>query len=451
MSTDRRAKSQTARPRDASAAGTRFGRWYRSRPLIGGILIVLAGLEMFFSGQLDFGSIHIQVGIEGMQAMILPFALVTLGVLIVAMPAHRIFYGVMSLAIAIYGVVGVNLGGFLIGTLLGVVGGIMCVSWAPPRAPAKQSDEPTGDEGADLEADSATEPASEPPPFSPAPAASGAASVTVSSGGSEGSGGSGVPGGPADTARVTGSWRRGGTLAVVAVMLLAGASATTLAVPSFADTAVANPDQTAVPTDATPSAAPSPVTSPGPPSPVPSPSAPSPSPSAPSTPVSPPAPVVPRPVTPRAAASAAPAPDAPRDPDAPLSASSTARLRGTSVALSGGRYAGTVTVALAGGGSTTVLKITADSVSIGGFALDSTDPATRMVAASATTLILGGPVTIYCRSLSGTLAGGSPVDFDPKSPPPVGAALPSLENATIALVAVTGAAATLAGTVETAR
>lgn len=114
-----------------SPARMRWRAWRRSRPLIGGLLVCLGGIEMFFSGQLDVGRIHIQLGIEGFQATVIPIALVLLGILIISMPAHRIFYGVIALAVAVYSLVGVNLGGFFIGMLLATTGGIIAVSWAP--------------------------------------------------------------------------------------------------------------------------------------------------------------------------------------------------------------------------------------------------------------------------------------------------------------------------------
>jgi len=120
-----------SRDRASRAHDSRFGEWRRRRPFLGGVLIVLAGIEMFFSGQLDIGKIHVQLGIEGLQATIIPIVLVLLGVLIIAMPAHRIFYGVIALAVAVYSLVGVNLGGFFIGMLLGSVGGVLAVSWVP--------------------------------------------------------------------------------------------------------------------------------------------------------------------------------------------------------------------------------------------------------------------------------------------------------------------------------
>lgn len=118
----------------APAAESRFRRWRHGRPFVGGLLLVIAGIEMFFSGQLDFGELHIQLGIEGLQATIIPVLLVLLGVLAVTMPAHHVFYGVIALAVSLYSLVGVNLGGFIIGMLLGCIGGILVVAWMPGRA-----------------------------------------------------------------------------------------------------------------------------------------------------------------------------------------------------------------------------------------------------------------------------------------------------------------------------
>lgn len=110
---------------------SRWRAWRRQRPFVGGVLVIVAGLVMFLSSQLDFGKLHIQLGIEGLQATIVPLALVLLGALSIFMPAHRIFYGVITLGLAVYSIVGVNLGGFIVGMLLGCVGGITVVSWAP--------------------------------------------------------------------------------------------------------------------------------------------------------------------------------------------------------------------------------------------------------------------------------------------------------------------------------
>jgi uncharacterized membrane protein len=126
----------TASRRSARRDPGRFTVWRRQRPFIGGLLVVVAGIEMFFSGQLDIGHLHVQLGIEGMQATLIPIALVLLGILAVTMPAHHVFYGVLSLAVGLYALIGVNLGGFLIGTILACIGGVLVVAWMTPEAKA---------------------------------------------------------------------------------------------------------------------------------------------------------------------------------------------------------------------------------------------------------------------------------------------------------------------------
>ena len=123
-------------PRTSAAHGA--AAWRRQRPFVGALLIAIAGVEMFLSTQLDIGKLHIQLGIEGFQATVIPLGFVLLAALLLAMPQHRVFYGVIALALSLYSIVGVNLGGFLIGMLLSAIGGVLAVSWAPPVALAEQ-------------------------------------------------------------------------------------------------------------------------------------------------------------------------------------------------------------------------------------------------------------------------------------------------------------------------
>jgi hypothetical protein len=111
-----------------------FRAWAKHRPFVGALLTMVAGVELFFSGQLDLGNIKVQLGIEGLQSTIIPIALLLLGLLVMFMPQHRIFYGVISLVLSVYTLVGLNLGGFFVGMILGAVGGILIVAWMPKKA-----------------------------------------------------------------------------------------------------------------------------------------------------------------------------------------------------------------------------------------------------------------------------------------------------------------------------
>ena len=124
----------------------RWRAWRRRRPFVGGLLVALGGVEMFFSGQLDVGHLHVQLGIEGLQATIIPIALLLLGILAIAMPAHHVFYGILALCVAIYSLIGVNLGGFLVCMLLAGTGAVLVVAWMGGRPRTEQA-------GTDVEAE----------------------------------------------------------------------------------------------------------------------------------------------------------------------------------------------------------------------------------------------------------------------------------------------------------
>jgi hypothetical protein len=124
-----------------------FRRWRRSRPFWGGLFIVLSGLQIFGSTQLTLGEIQLKVGIQGFQSYVIPVVLILCGLLIWFTPQQRVFYGVIAAVVALYSLIGVNLGGFLIGMLLGIVGGALAVAWTPIEAadPPAEEEQPAED------------------------------------------------------------------------------------------------------------------------------------------------------------------------------------------------------------------------------------------------------------------------------------------------------------------
>jgi Family of unknown function (DUF6114) len=133
------------RKSSAVARGWRnFRRWRRGRPFWGGLFTLLAGLEIFGSTQLTLGEIPLVLGLCGL--------------LIWLTPQQRVFYGVIAAVVAVYSLIGVNLGGFFLGMLFGVIGGSLAAAWTPvkPAPPAEEADEPGGGP-ADAEAGEADE------------------------------------------------------------------------------------------------------------------------------------------------------------------------------------------------------------------------------------------------------------------------------------------------------
>lgn len=126
-----------ARIGGAVARGWRgFSRWRWTRPFWGGLLLILAGLEMFAStqGGADINGLAVHVGPSGYLSWLIPAVLVTCGLLVWLSPAQRVFYAVIGAVTSVFSLMAVNLGGFFLGLLLGAAGSVLAFGWAPAAA-----------------------------------------------------------------------------------------------------------------------------------------------------------------------------------------------------------------------------------------------------------------------------------------------------------------------------
>lgn len=433
------------------SARTRFARFYRSRPLIGGALIIISGVEIFLSTQLDLGRIHVQVGIEGFQGLMIPIALVALGALVIADPGHRIFYGVITLAIAIYSLVGVNLGGFMVGSILGITGAVVALSWMRPRAADADADVADGEtddasavDSTTTDADRSTddvdaglaellnrheETPAEPRPFAHRPADAGR------------------------SGRADGAGRRGArTLALAGAVAIGGAGlvAVAPAQPAHAESGFCSsflgflcppsgspsPSPTASPSaTSTASASPGTPLVPGAAPSVPGASAPQPTP----TPTLPPG------VPPSAKALIAPQPADPNvavDTSAPIVATESATLTASYLQQTNGRYVQTVLLRHPDGSTVPALKILGDAGLLKDVRLHGSG-AHHGAGIDATQLDVAGPIHFYAASFSGKAFGILPLHWDISSPPPVDFPMPPFTDVTVELVYFDAGAQTL--------
>jgi hypothetical protein len=113
-----------------------FRTWRRTRPFWGGLLLLLAGLEMLLiplTGVLAKGQIKlvIYVGIGGVFGILIGALLIACGLALWYNHAHKTFYSIAGVLLAILSFIGTNLGGFFIGMLLGIVGGSLAFAWTP--------------------------------------------------------------------------------------------------------------------------------------------------------------------------------------------------------------------------------------------------------------------------------------------------------------------------------
>ncbi|MEV1289421.1 DUF6114 domain-containing protein [Micromonospora sp. NPDC049679] len=113
-----------------------FRHWRRARPFWGGLLTLIAGLEIFGSTQMKLDGLSFQMGPTGFLSWLIPTILVACGLLMWFTPQQRMFYAIVGSMTAVFSLIAVNLGGFFIGLLLGMVGGALGFAWVPSRSPA---------------------------------------------------------------------------------------------------------------------------------------------------------------------------------------------------------------------------------------------------------------------------------------------------------------------------
>ncbi|CQR61698.1 DUF6114 domain-containing protein [Streptomyces leeuwenhoekii] len=114
----------------------RFRDWRGSRPFWAGLFTLLGGVPIayFPYATLQLGTMSITMSTTaGAGSLIIGVLLITLGLTMWFQAATRIFAGVAAIVLALVSLVISNIGGFLVGFLLALVGGALAVSWAPGR------------------------------------------------------------------------------------------------------------------------------------------------------------------------------------------------------------------------------------------------------------------------------------------------------------------------------
>lgn len=98
-----------------------------TRPLLGGALLLLAGLEILWVDGRDLGVVL--SGASGSTPVVLGSVLVLFGLLAWVTPLYAPMIGLLAQGAAVLSFFAANLGGYVIGALLGVIGGALVFAW----------------------------------------------------------------------------------------------------------------------------------------------------------------------------------------------------------------------------------------------------------------------------------------------------------------------------------
>ncbi|MGW8884126.1 DUF6114 domain-containing protein [Streptomyces sp. NPDC055749] len=118
-----------------------FRTWRGNRPFWAGLFTIVGGapIAYFPYANMHLGNMTIAMSTTaGAGSLIIGVLLITLGLTMWFHHIVRVFAGVASILLALISIPVANIGGFLIGFLLSMLGGALSISWAPGEPAAAE-------------------------------------------------------------------------------------------------------------------------------------------------------------------------------------------------------------------------------------------------------------------------------------------------------------------------
>lgn len=128
-----------------------FRLWRHQRPFWAGMFSLLSGLIILAPpyASLKIGEMVVSIStIGGVSALLIGAIMIICGISLWTSPQFRFAAGVVSMILALVALVTVNLGSFLIGTILGLIGGGLAIAWSNGGNSKSESDESATGESA---------------------------------------------------------------------------------------------------------------------------------------------------------------------------------------------------------------------------------------------------------------------------------------------------------------
>ncbi|UNO44211.1 hypothetical protein KGS77_25895 [Streptomyces sp. MST-110588] len=121
----------------------RWRRWRKGRPFWGGLAAIVAGAEICAIPLAPL-KIMLQQGIAGIPSVLMGLVMILMGLAAWFAPHYRGLAGILTVMVAAAALVMSNLGGFLFGTVVGILGGGMIFAWQPRPVAGPDPVPPTG-------------------------------------------------------------------------------------------------------------------------------------------------------------------------------------------------------------------------------------------------------------------------------------------------------------------
>jgi len=109
-----------------------FRAWRRSRPFWGGLWTILGGLLMAL-GPTTAVKVILVAGTSVLFGILVGVVVVAMGLFLWFTPHLRQVAGILAVLFSLVSLITSDYGGFVIGLILGTIGGAMGFSWGPVR------------------------------------------------------------------------------------------------------------------------------------------------------------------------------------------------------------------------------------------------------------------------------------------------------------------------------
>jgi uncharacterized protein DUF6114 len=138
-------ESVTGSGADGGSRRARFERWRQERPFWGCAIAIFAGIEIYLVAAAPLKVMAMQ-GLPGLLTLGVALIAMVLGGVTLFQPHLRSLTGLLTVVLGPLSIMATNLGGFIVGTVLLVVGGGLMLAWVPGDAVVVGGEqaEPTG-------------------------------------------------------------------------------------------------------------------------------------------------------------------------------------------------------------------------------------------------------------------------------------------------------------------
>ncbi|HET7627016.1 MAG TPA: DUF6114 domain-containing protein [Bacillales bacterium] len=124
----KKTEKQRKRREDVIQAGP-FKRWRSERPFWGATLTLLSGIMILYI-PVQLYAIAFAPGSFAFVGLLFGGLIVIIGSMAYRYPPFSTVFGVVTIFLSVLSIMGA-LGGFVIGTIIGIIGGALCIAWQP--------------------------------------------------------------------------------------------------------------------------------------------------------------------------------------------------------------------------------------------------------------------------------------------------------------------------------